>query len=223
MKLLNGEIYPVEKVLFYDIDSDVAVLKIAVQGLVPADFVPSDSVAAGDQLSLFPFAAPNDLTGVLVEDSRLLIGGMERRIFPVDCGAGSLLVDEEGRLVAFGIEQGGALPISEAIALASELIFYGELNDPASFGMEIALLDDAQRNYWGLPGGVAVARVAEGGNAQRAGLQPGDVLLRIDGTELQDTESYWSAVKSCRDSDFVEVEIYRSGQRLCIELLLSPE
>lgn len=68
-----------------------------------------------------------------------------------------------------------------------------------------------------------MTRVAEGGNAQRAGLQPGDVLLSIDGTELQDTESYWSAVKSCRDSEFVQVEIYRSGQRLCIDLLLQPE
>ena len=205
-----------------DPGSDIAVLKIAANNLVPADYVPSDNVAAGDYLALFPFSA-EELAGILVEDGWQLIGGMDRRVFPVDCETGSLLVDESGRLVAFGIAQGGALPISEAIALASELIFYGELNAPASFGMEIDLLDEAQRSYWELPGGVAVTRVAEGGNAQRAGLQPGDVLLNINGAELYDTESYWQAVKSCCDSEFVQVEVYRSGELLHIELLLQPE
>ena len=206
-----------------DADSDIAVLKIPVRGLIPADYVPSDNVAAGDPLSIFPFATPNDLTGILVEDGRLLIGGMERRVFPVDCGAGSLLVNEEGKLVAFGMEQGGALPISEAISLAGELIFYGELNAPTSFGMEVTQLDEAQRIYWELPGGVAVTRVAEGGNAQQAGLQTGDVLLSINGAELWDTEGYWNAVKSCQGSSLVQMEVYRAGELLRVELFLQPE
>lgn len=204
-----------------DFGSDIAVVKIGALGLHPADYVQSDNVALGDSLTLFafPFEA-EELTRILVEDSQQLIGGMDRRVLQVDCGMGGLLVDENGLLVAFGTRNGDALPISEAVALAGELIFYGELNDPASFGMEIALLDEAQRSYWALPGGVAVTRVAEHGNAERAGLQRGDVLLGIDGMQTTDVESYWRAMQSCCGKETVQMEIYRSGYRLTLELTL---
>lgn len=201
--------------------SDVAVVKIGAVGLHPADYAQSDNVALGDSLTLFAFPfETEELTRILVEDSQQFIGGMDRRVLRVDCGTGGLLVDENGLLVALGTRYGDALPISEAVALAGELIFYGGLNDPSSFGMEIALLDEAQRSYWALPGGVAIIRVAEDGNAQRAGLQRGDVLLGIDGTAVSNSEDYWQALENCRDRQSVQVEIYRSGSRLTLELFL---
>ena len=221
--LSDGSLYTAYTVGM-DLTSDIAVLKIEAKNLKPAGYAQSDNVAVGDSLTLlaFPFGTA-ELTEVLVEDTQRLIGGIERRIFRVDCGGGCLLVNEDGQLVAFGTRGDGALPMSEAIALAGELILYGSLNDPNSFGMEVSQLDEAQRSYWELPGGVVINRVVEEGNADRAGLQAGDVLLSIGGSPVTDTQSYWQAVGDCCQGEKVTVEIYRSGQRLRLELLLEQE
>ncbi len=207
-----------------DPDSDIAVVKIEARDLSPAVYTQSDNVAAGESLTLFtyPFGV-TELTEILVEDTQRLIGGIERRVFSVDCCGGSLLVDENGNLVAFGTQKGGALPMSEAIALAGELIFYGSLNHPASFGMEVSQLDEAQRSYWELPGGMVINRVAQEGNADRAGLQAGDVLLSIGGSPVTDAKSYWQAVGDYCQGEKVIVEVYRSGEQLQLELRLSQE
>ncbi len=201
-----------------DLDSDIAVIKISAQGLSPAPYASSDKVAAGDVLSLFP-----ELTEIFVQDTQRLWGGLQRRFFCVDCTQGSLLLDESGLLVAFGTQNGGAIPMSEAVALAGELIFYGELESPASFGMEVSQLDEALRSYWELPGGVVISRITQNGNAERAGLQAGDVLLTIGQTPISDMESYWRALEANCQKEKTQVEIYRSGELLDLEIDLSPQ
>ncbi len=205
-----------------DLESDIAVIKISAQGLSPAPYALSDKVAAGDVLSLFPFRG-TELTEILVQDTQRFWGGLQRRFFSVDCTEGSLLLDKSGLLVAFGTQNGGAIPMSEAVALAGELIFYGELESPSSFGMEVSQLDQAQCSYWELPGGVVISRIAPRGNADRAGLEAGDVLLSMGGHSITDMESYWAALEALHHREETQVQIYRSGELLDLEIDLSPE
>lgn len=206
-----------------DEDSDIAVLKISAEDLSPAPYASSDKVTSGDSLTLFSLLPTGaEMTQVPVQDSQLLLGGLYRRIFTVPCDSGSLFVNEEGDLVAFGIGGNGALPMSEAVALAGELILYGCLNDPNSFGMEVSRMDEAQRSYWGLPQGLLVGRLTEQGNAHRAGVQTGDVLLQVGRYKVSDTESYWKALMEYHREDAVQIFVYRSGVRLELLLELQP-
>lgn len=199
--------------------TDLAVVKIDTEELSPAAYAKSDTVAVGDSLYLFPGGLKDGgYIEISVADAQERIGGIERRVFRTDCTEGGVLLDSEGRLVAFGTVTGSAIPVSEAISLAGELICYGSLDDPASFGMEVAELDEVQRNYWGLPGGMVINRLTKDGNAEQAGLQVGDVLLSIGGSTVTDTGSYWSAVADhCRESH-ITVEVYRAGEHLLLEI-----
>ncbi len=216
--LSDGRVYPASTA-GVDLTADLAVVKIEAEELTPAAYAPSDSVSIGDSLYLFAGGLGGaNCIEISVEDSWQNIGGMERRVFRMDCGEGGLLLDGDGQLVAFGTVTGSAIPISEAISLAGELVCYGSLDDPASFGMEVAELDEVQRAYWDLPGGMVINRLTKNGNAEKAGLQVGDVLLSIGGSAVTDMGSYWTAVGGhCRERG-IAVEVYRSGERLCLEI-----
>lgn len=207
-----------------DGESDLAVLKTEATNLCPAQIAESDGMNTDGNLILFSFTLGQDcLEQALPEDSKKAIGGVDRRVFQVDCSRGSLLINKEGELVAFGKGDGEALTMSDIVALAGELIFYGRVGAPNSFGIEVAQMDQAQCSYWNLPGGVVVNRVFEDGNAWKAGLQTGDILLRIGSSEVTDTPSYWNAVGNCREGETAIVEVYRSGQRIELEIELNQE
>lgn len=207
-----------------DGDSDLAVLKTEAANLSPVQIAETDCIGTGDGLILFSFTLGQDFfEQTLSEDGKRDICGVERRVLRVDCGKGSLLLNEEGQLVAFGKGEGEALPMSDIMSLAGELILYGCIGAPDSMGIEVAELDQAQRSYWDLPGGVVINHVLARGNAQKAGLQTGDILLRIGDEPITDAEAYWQAVGSCREGETVVVEVYRSGERIELEIKLNQK
>lgn len=68
--------------------------------------------------------------------------------------------------------------------------------------------------------GLLVAQLAPAGPAARAGLFVGDLLLRLDGVALNDTDALLSALGQRRPGDVVQLEILRAGQALSREVTL---
>ena len=81
----------------------------------------------------------------------------------------------------------------EAQALSRELA--------ASFGLQT-------------PQGVIVAGVVSGGPAAQAGLEPGDVLLSVDGQPILDARSTMSEIASIQPGTSLPLTIVRSGERM---------
>lgn len=90
-------------------------------------------------------------------------------------------------------------------------------------GMLICELDDVQQRYWGLPNGVIVGQVDGNGTAAHAGIQPGDVIVRIGGTAPRSAADCRSLLTSCSDGEQVQIELYRSGEKIEIELTCEGE
>lgn len=61
--------------------------------------------------------------------------------------------------------------------------------------------------------GVKIARVIDGSAAQKAGLQPGDLIMSIDGKELYASEDLVNEVKSRKAGDEVTITYIRNGKR----------
>ncbi|EKF25775.1 trypsin family protein [Mycolicibacterium hassiacum DSM 44199] len=124
-----------------------------------------------DELNnLIEFAAP-----VVAGDS----GG------PVVNSAGEVVGMTTAATVNFLMGPGGkgfAIPINDAMAIANQ-IRAGVPSDTVHIGPPV-LLGVGVRTAPRRGQGVVVADVLPGGAAERAGLQPGDILLELDGTPL---------------------------------------
>lgn len=65
-------------------------------------------------------------------------------------------------------------------------------------------------------GGLLIWRTTRNGDAARAGVRPGDILLAINGVATPDAASFMRA-RQLRD-DGVTLELFRFGQHLRVEL-----
>jgi S1-C subfamily serine protease len=68
--------------------------------------------------------------------------------------------------------------------------------------------------------GYRLAGVFEGSPAARAGLQKGDILVRLAGSEIVDLASFTRALRVHQPGDLVEAEVLRDGQRLRFTVVL---
>ena len=201
----DGSSAPAE-VIGREPESDLAVLRVERSGLTPVQLGDSALVRVGDPVLAFgsPLALANTVTAGIVSaiDRTIQSGdpGQPVRYYAaiqtdaaVNQGnSGGPLVDSAGRVVgvnsviksvagsadrAANIGLAFAVPISQAKRVAQEIIDTGQARRTV-LGAEL----DQRRRVSG--GGVRLASVVDGGPADLAGLQPGDVLLRLDGQVL---------------------------------------
>jgi putative serine protease PepD len=74
-------------------------------------------------------------------------------------------------------------------------------------------------------GGVTVAAVTAGGPAAAAGVQAGDVIVRVGGTSVDDPDDVAAAIQDRRPGDSIELEVRRDGgtETLQVRLEARPE
>ena len=61
-----------------------------------------------------------------------------------------------------------------------------------------------------LPNGAIVSKVNDGSNAQRAGIQVGDVIVEINGTTIGSSTELVSFIQNCAENDTLTVKVYRA-------------
>jgi len=182
-------------------ESDLAVLKVAREGLTPVHFADSDTVKVGDSVFAVgaPLALPGTVTaGVVSALDRTIetrdVGGIQRYYAAIQTDAavnrgnsGGPLFDYAGRVVGINsvikslVDDGGetgnigiafAIPINQAVRVASEIIDTGKARRTV-VGAEFD-------TNGGAGAGVKITAVVSGGPAESAGLRAGDVVVRID-------------------------------------------
>ncbi len=90
-------------------------------------------------------------------------------------------------------------------------------------GMLICELDEVQQRYWDLPNGVIVGQVEANSAAANAGILPGDVIIRVGDAAPDSAKNCCALLTSCSAGGQVQVEIYRSGEEIEVELTCSDE
>ncbi len=183
-----------------DPDTDLAVLKIDLRPLPVAIFGRSDQLKVGDVVLAIgnPLGLSQTVThGIVSATSRQQLGIAPLEDFiqtdaPINFGnSGGALVDSSGALVGIntaivaknlGVEGiGFAIPVNMVRGVLSDIIAHGRVVR-GWIGIVPEDLTDEQARQVGLTqGGVVIANLYVGSPGQQAGLQPGDVLLAIDG------------------------------------------
>ncbi|MFY1634368.1 S1C family serine protease [Solwaraspora sp. WMMB335] len=213
-------------------ESDIAVIKVDRSGLIPVEFGDSDAIAVGDPVLAFgsPLALTNTVTSGIVSAIDRTIqagepGGQLRYYAAIQTDAavnqgnsGGPLVDGAGRVIgvnsvikslatdeetAGNIGLAFAIPINHAKRITQEIIDTGKARRTV-FGAQVS---DAARS----PGaGVRLTDVVVDGPAAAAGLQAGDVVLRLDGRPLDQATDLIALVRKYAPGSVVTVE-YRRG------------
>jgi len=225
-----------------DEDTDIGVVRVAGQGLVPAEFGDSDALkvgqpvlAIGNPLGLA--GGPTVTSGIISSLRRNLQRGPGDGLTMVQTDAavnpgssGGPLVDLDGQVVAitsamipYAESIGFAIPSNSALRIAKEIIRHGRVQRPW-LGIVGHDMDRRIAYYRGLPQihGVFVVEITEGGPAAAAGLRVGDVLVAAEKEPLVGMGDLIEALKSKRPGDEVVLEVDRSGTRLSLRVQLGP-
>jgi S1-C subfamily serine protease len=157
---------------------------------------------------------------------------------PINPGnSGGALVDMQGNLVgiptltaidpqfntpASGV--GFAIPSNRVATVVPQIISSGSVTHTgrAALGVSVASVDAnlAAQDNLSVNHGAYVASVVQNGAAASAGIQTGDVIVQINNTPVNDTQSLGEALASHNPGDTVAVHIYRGSQQMTINVKL---
>ena len=231
-----------------DTTSDIAVIKIDADGLTPATVGNSDSLKVGQSV----MAVGNPLgelggtvTGGMISalNRSVTIQGsssvntmsliqMDASVSPGNSGGG--LFNMNGELVgivnakssssdAEGL--GFAIPINDAIKVAQELLENGYVTGRPYLGITYLAVTDAQTaSQLGVNAyGVYVVEVVKGGPAEKAGLQAGDRIVSVDGTEIASKDDLGTLMQEHAAGDTLSITIARDGQMQTVNVTLGEK
>lgn len=114
---------------------------------------------------------------------------------------------------------GFAIPINDVIDIITDYMQYGYVTGRPYMGILNPQDTDDYAQIFGWPEGVYVNDVEEGSCAETAGIQPGDIITKIDDTDITSVSQLTTVKNSYRAGDTVTVTVYRSGQY--VELTLT--
>lgn len=119
---------------------------------------------------------------------------------------------------------GFAIPINEVIPIVQQLEKEGHVVRPnlGINGIDLSQLSMFQRLREGIEDeeGFMVTRVSFGGPAQKAGIQSGDIIVKLDDTQITSMKVFRQALYAKAVGDTIQVMLIRDGKEKQIEVTL---
>ena len=114
---------------------------------------------------------------------------------------------------------GFAIPADVADNITRQLMT-GATISRGYIGASIQNLSTDLADSWGLSGrkGAQVADLVPGGPAERAGLQPGDVVVAVNGAPVRTKEEMTREVARAHPGDTIHLDVYRGGHERTIDI-----
>ena len=228
------------EVIGTDPESDLAVLRIDLDALPVIELTDTTEVAVGDVALAIgnPFGVGQTVTmGIISATGRSHLGLNAYEDFiqtdaAINPGnSGGALVNAEGALVGINTaifsRSGGsqgigfAIPANLARNILDALVTQGRVIR-GWMGIEAQELNQDLAASFGLrtPAGVIIAGVVPDGPADRAGLQPGDVLLEVDGQPVLDPRRTMSDIAAEAPGTRLPLTVVRGGERHAVTIVL---
>ena len=224
-----------------DSDNDIALLKVSATGLSPATFGDSNSLAVGD----YVVAIGNPLgelggtvtdgiisalaRKVTIEDTQMTLLQTNAQVNPGNSGGG--LFNANGELVGIvnakqsATEVEGiafAIPINNVLDILSDLKEYGYVTGKVDLGIDFTdITSDETAFYYGVnQTGCYVLSVDSGSNAEKAGVTRGDLVTKVNDTDVSTSEDITTALEKAEVGDTVTFTVSRRGTSKTISFVL---
>ncbi|MED6332366.1 MAG: trypsin-like peptidase domain-containing protein [Pseudomonadota bacterium] len=227
-------------VIAWDKANDLAVLHINMDDLAPIAIGDDKQLEVGD--IVFAIGYPRNIgqsvsQGIVSAlthnpDSSISIIQTDAAINPGN--SGGALIDTNGKLVGLNSsifsESGNfegigfATPASTAVSAMEELVKQAIAANSGYLGVLTgeALNERSSQLFFGVNHirGMLVENVDTGGAAERAGIQPGDVITRVEETPVIDGQNIMMEIRNKKPGDTITVQVYRNGQTFNLPVTL---
>lgn len=245
---LNDEKEYEAKVVGYDSNTDLAVLKIDAKGLIPAEIGDSSVLEMGDKAVTLGYplglglSASDGIISGLDKEMTVEVGGgtATMTLLQVDAAinpgnSGGPLLNAAGQVVGITSSKiadssvdsvGFAIPISDALPILNELKTTGTVkNTTPKIGITGTDITSAFKRYYDLPvdKGVLVSSVDAGSCAEAAGIAAGDVIVKADGKDISSMEELVKIKNSHKAGDTMTLTLARSDGDVDVVLTLDVD
>ena len=227
------------KVIGTDPVTDIALLKIGVTGLPVVPWGDSGQLKVGEWVLAIgsPFQLSQTVTaGIVSATGRTNMGFAEYEDFiqtdaAINPGnSGGALINSRGELVGIntGIysESGGyqgigfAVPSKLAQRIVGDLMKYGEVQRGSIGYIGIEKLTPQLAEEFGVPStnGALVSRMSRASEAYDAGLRPGDVIVGLNGSPIDDPSQFLRLVSDSKPGTTAAIKVLRNGRTLELKM-----
>ena len=237
--------YPAE-IVGYDSTNDIALLKVEADGLSAATIGSSSALNIGDMV-----AAIGNPLGTLASTQTVgYVSGINREVatdntiismIQTDCAinpgnSGGPLFNMNGEVIGITTAKysgttnsgasiegiGFAIPIDDVVPIVNDLINYGYVTG-AYMGVTVENTDAESAAKFGLPTGAYIVEVVKGGAADRAGIQPKDIVIDLGGNQVSNITDLTRALRNFKAGDTTTVTLIRGGKEMTLEITLDEK
>lgn len=226
---------------------DLALIKVdGKKDLSAAKLGDSDKIRVGDWILAIgnPFGLGGSMTaGIVSAKSRDIEAGPYDNFIQTDASinqgsSGGPMFNMDGEVIGINTAifstNGGSMGIGFAVPINLGKFVIRELKtkgkvDRGWLGIRIQPnstdISSSVGQPWNLSGGVLVSSVTDGSGAKAAGIQPGDIILSMNGKAVDDARVFSRIVAETAPGTTVELEIWRDKQILKknLEIQAMPE
>lgn len=224
--------------------TDIAVLKIEAEGLIPAAMGSSDDVYVGDDvvvvgnpLGQLGGTVTNGIISAL--DREITIDGTVMSLLQTNAAinqgnSGGGMFNSRGELigiinaksVATGVEGlGFAIPVDIAKTIAQDLIELGYIQGRVNLGITFWTVSDPltamMYNLKNL--GIYIYNIEETSNAYNAGLRSGDLVTAVNGDPVEDVNQIIQVLDNETVGNMIEFTVLREGKTVDVSFVLQEK
>ena len=225
------------KVLGADKATDVAVLKIDARNLPTVKIGNSANTRVGEWVLAIgsPYGFESSATaGIVSAKSRSLPDDNYVPFIQTDVAvnpgnSGGPLFNMAGEVIGINSQiysrTGGyqglsfAIPIDVVVSIQDQILKHGMVQR-GRLGISIQEVNQSLAESFGLskPTGALISSVENGSPAAKAGLEPGDVILSVNGKDIQSSSELPPVIANIRPGDTAKLQVWRKGGKRDIEV-----
>ena len=225
--------------------NDIAVIKVDATGLTPVVIGKSSDMLVGEQVTTIG----NPLGELTFSESTGIISALDRTItmsdgtqmnmIQTDCAinsgnSGGPLFNNHGEVIGIvsakysssgsnssaSVEGlGFAIPMDDVANMVSELVTNGYVTGKPILGISVEDVSENVQSY-GVPAGAIVRAVTPSLCGEKAGLQVGDIITKIDDKEVSSASELIAAKDTYKPDDTITLTVFRNGETTTVKVTL---
>lgn len=218
--------------------TDLAVIKVKRDDLIPAKIGDSDKIKVGQFAMAVgsPLGLNSTVTAGIISavNRKIDIGdGKTYNTIQTDASinegnSGGALVNSRGEVIGIntlkfagsGIEgMGFAIPINQTKPITKQIIEHKKVLRP-TLGVKAREITEDIASVLNIKNGVIVREVIKGSSADVAGIKENDIITKFNGVDIASVSDINSQKINIKDGDKVNAEIIRNGQKINLDIIM---
>ena len=225
--------------------TDLAVLQVGAEDLIPVEFGDSTILRVGDSVSAIGDPLGMEFRGSFTDgiisaiNRDVSVRGRTMSLIQTNAAlnsgnSGGPLINSYGQVIGIntmkigaftdsaGVEGlGFAIPSATVKDVVEQLISQGYVSGRPTLGISGEDLSPFYQQFYRMPAGLYITEVEAGSQAAAAGIREGDILLALDETRITGLEDLNSFLYAHQVGDTVTAVLYRGGMQASVSLTLT--